>query len=92
MKEVIGIDTRTCKECGKQFVLPGGPDMWAYYTHWRGKKRYFCSWGCLRAHEKEHEAKEAERKHERISQAMLKVWEQRRAANGRTVLQPGVYR
>ena len=53
---------KTCKECGKKFVIQG-PHMWGYKkqnskTH---GYTYFCSWGCLRASEKEKETKKMEK-------------------------------
>lgn len=43
--------TKTCAQCGREFGV-SYPDQWAYKTG-TAKKRFFCSWSCLRQSETE---------------------------------------
>ncbi len=43
--------TKTCAQCGREFGV-SYPDQWAYKTG-AAKKRFFCSWSCLRQAENE---------------------------------------
>jgi hypothetical protein len=43
---------RKCPVCGKKFFSTG---LWVYKTGYRFREKYFCSWGCLRKDEKEHQ-------------------------------------
>lgn len=49
---------KTCTQCGKSFICHA-PEEWAYRKSAgiRGTSRmmHFCSWGCMRKYEKEHE-------------------------------------
>lgn len=44
--------TRKCAQCGKLMTILW-PHQWAYKRGNRGKYRYYCSWSCLRANDKE---------------------------------------
>lgn len=58
---------KNCHRCGKEFEMPCGD--WAYKQYKGRGIRYFCSWKCMRAWEKEHDhSKIGER--ERIIQAL----------------------
>ena len=51
---------KKCPVCGKEYLVPDVAS-WAYVM-WAMKKTggvkvYFCSWGCLRKWEKEHQPK-----------------------------------
>lgn len=54
---------KKCRRCGKKFIVHGGE--WAFYKH---DSKWWCSWGCMRADERENLSK-AERR-ERIQQAI----------------------
>lgn len=43
-----------CDQCGIMKQLPWGTDIkrYAYKKYTGVKEKYFCSWSCLRAHEK----------------------------------------
>ena len=43
--------TKTCAQCGREFGV-SYPDQWAYKTG-AARKKYFCSWSCLRQAETE---------------------------------------
>lgn len=47
---------KVCPVCGKQFAVLY-PHLWRYKRPKRGGEHYFCSWGCLRAYDKEGEQK-----------------------------------
>ena len=47
---------KVCPMCGKQFAVLY-PHLWRYKRPKRGGEHYFCSWGCLRAWDKEGEQK-----------------------------------
>lgn len=56
--EIWGND-KECLNCGKRFTVLH-PSRWAYKKAKGGSQyHYFCSWGCLRANEKNDERKEA---------------------------------
>lgn len=79
------LTVKTCRWCKKKFVLPGGAEIWAYKAGGQGKRKYFCSWSCLRAAEKDKESGEAARlarKHENISRAAKAMWQRKREAMG----------
>ena len=40
---------KTCPICGKLFITH---DEWGYTRYSKGRKRFYCSWGCLRKSEK----------------------------------------
>ena len=44
--------TRKCAQCGKLMTILW-PHQWAYKRGNPGKYRYYCSWSCLRANDKE---------------------------------------
>lgn len=49
------IPSRVCDRCGKEILLPTGGNFTDYvYKTIKGRRRaYFCSWGCLRAEQRE---------------------------------------
>lgn len=47
-KDYVGIDTRVCKNCGKEFCCIN-PSEYVYAIIVRGYKRYYCSYKCLLA-------------------------------------------
>lgn len=53
-----------CSICGKGIFIPV-VNMWAYkrsdYFN-NGNIRYFCSWGCMRKYDKDHEAAKLHKK------------------------------
>lgn len=51
MSVVHDIITKLCAQCGREFSVLY-PDRWAYKTG-TARKKYFCSWSCLREAEKE---------------------------------------
>lgn len=51
MSVVHDITTKLCAQCGREFSVLY-PDRWAYKTG-AARKKYFCSWSCLREAEKE---------------------------------------
>ena len=62
MSEALRIDGtdwlggKVCPVCGKQFAVLY-PHLWRYKRPKRSGEHYFCSWGCLRAWDKEGEQK-----------------------------------
>ena len=47
---------RKCPVCGKEYII--NADVWAYRkTRKNAGDMYFCSWGCLRKHERENKPK-----------------------------------
>ena len=41
---------KTCPVCGKLFITHG--EEWGYTGYSKGRKKFYCSWGCLRKSEK----------------------------------------
>lgn len=45
-----------CPQCGKTFEHT---QEWAFWRGYSKRKTFFCSWGCVRAHDAKHPAKRA---------------------------------
>ena len=45
---------KVCQVCGKEFDVLW-PELWRYKRGLGTNTSYFCSWGCLRKHDKERE-------------------------------------
>lgn len=58
MDKIEWFESRVCAICGKVFYPPD-PGEWVYKLEYERKHKhkviYFCSWGCLRKHERGHE-------------------------------------
>lgn len=65
MKDGLDYSEKTCRRCGKTFIVHG---EWAYTNKDKNRKKWWCSWSCMRADEKE-QGNKAERR-ERIQQAI----------------------
>lgn len=53
----VSINTKRCGVCGKSFDAYAGPS-WAYKRSCaRGRTEYYCSYGCMRRHDREHPAR-----------------------------------
>ena len=62
MSETPVLHERHCPICDKAFCPPN-PDEWAYKVGTQGNCRiFFCSWHCLREHEKKREKPERKKK------------------------------
>lgn len=66
---IYGLEGRYCPVCGKEFHPPN--EEWAYKTK-DAKVKYFCSWKCMRAHEKAKEEAEERAKWERSTRRKYK--------------------
>lgn len=42
----------TCRMCNKEFIVRV-PQSWVYKGHENGKKKMFCSYGCMRAFQRQ---------------------------------------
>ncbi len=53
---------RKCGECKKLFFIPD-LSLWVFkrYDKRKSSYKYFCSWGCFRAWEKEHPRKKKQK-------------------------------
>ena len=53
MSMILNDISKRCSQCGKEFGVPW-PQLWAY----KREKSWFCSYGCLRAYDKQRERKD----------------------------------
>ena len=40
-----------CRQCGKRFAISAIGQKWGYFVREYGKKKYFCSYSCMRRFE-----------------------------------------
>lgn len=45
------VDYKICPECGKRFYVLF-PELYVYKRYFKGRKRAYCSWACVCAHDK----------------------------------------
>lgn len=53
-------DVCVCRQCGKEFIVLD-KSAWVYTRYDNSNhKRYFCTWGCMRAHDRGKQRKKAD--------------------------------
>ena len=61
MREPFQGGWHRCPVCGKLFRIPADKKDWTFAKMRKGKKTYYCSWGCIRLMEREIEIREEEK-------------------------------